>query len=238
LRSMSKGIIVAIDGPAGSGKSTSAKLVAQKLGFLYIDTGAMYRAITYLAIKNNILDDEKKITESARQSSIVLEFIDGETKVLLNGENVSKEIRSPEVNNLVSEVSKIKELRVVLVKKQREMGGQKDGVVMEGRDIATVVFPDADVKIFLTASINQRTERRAKEFQANGTEIPFDSIRQNLEKRDKIDSSRDASPLTKAPDAVEIDTSEITIENQVNLILEEVKKAADKKGIKINLNRF
>jgi len=226
---MSKGIIVAIDGPAGSGKSTSAKMVAKKLGYLYIDTGAMYRAITFLAIKNNILHDEEKIIELAKSSKIELEFVNDETKVVVNGKDIANSIRTVEVNNHVSDISKIKQLRVVLVQKQREMGKEKNGVVMEGRDITTVVFPDADVKIFLTASINQRAERRAKEFSANGLEVPYDNIRENLERRDHIDSSRDASPLTIAPDAMIIDTSEITIEEQVNLILNEVKKAASKK---------
>jgi len=228
---MSKGIIVAIDGPAGSGKSTSAKMVAKKLGYLYIDTGAMYRAITFLAIKNNILHDEKKIIELAKSSKIELEFVNDETRVIFNGKDITNSIRTVEVNNHVSDISKIKQLRVVLVQKQREMGKEKNGVVMEGRDITTVVFPDADVKIFLTASINQRAERRAKEFSANGLEVPYDNIKENLERRDHIDSSRDASPLTIAPDAMIIDTSEITIEEQVNLILNEVKKAASKKRI-------
>ena len=228
---MSKGIIVAIDGPAGSGKSTSAKMVAKKLGYLYIDTGAMYRAITFLAIKNNILHDEKKIIELAKSSKIELEFVNDETRVVVNGKDITNSIRTVEVNNHVSDISKIKQLRVVLVQKQREMGKEKNGVVMEGRDITTVVFPDADVKIFLTASINQRAERRAKEFSANGLDVPYDNIKENLERRDHIDSNRDASPLTIAPDAMIIDTSEITIEEQVNLILNEVKKAASKKRI-------
>jgi cytidylate kinase len=226
---MSKGIIVAIDGTAGSGKSTSAKMVAKKLGYLYIDTGAMYRAITFLAIKNNILHDEEKIIELANSSKIELEFVNDETKVVVNGKDITNSIRTVEVNNHVSDISKIKQLRVVLVQKQREMRKEKNGVVMEGRDITTVVFPDADIKIFLTASINQRAERRAKEFSANGLEVPYDNIKENLERRDHIDSSRDASPLTIAPDAMIIDTSEITIEEQVNLILNEVKKAASKK---------
>ena len=228
---MSKGIIVAIDGPAGSGKSTSAKMVAKKLGYLYIDTGAMYRAITFLAIKNNILHDEKKIIELAKSSKIELEFVNDETRVIFNGKDITNSIRTVEVNNHVSDISKIKQLRVVLVQKQRGMGKEKNGVVMEGRDITRVVFPDADVKIFLTASINQRAERRAKEFSANGLDVPYDNIKENLERRDHIDSSRDASPLTIAPDAMIIDTSEITIEEQVNLILNEVKKAASKKRI-------
>ena len=145
---MSKNLIVAIDGPAGSGKSTSAKLVASRLDYLYIDTGAMYRAITFLAIKNKILDDEKIIISLAEKSEIKLEFIDGETKVFVNDEDLTRSIRTVEVNRYVSDVSKIEEVRKIMVDKQREMGSKGDGVVMEGRDITTVVFPNADVKIF------------------------------------------------------------------------------------------
>lgn len=234
---MSKGLIIAIDGPAGSGKSTSARLVAQKLGYLYIDTGAMYRAMTYLAIKNNVLNNFEMLLQLAKNSNLNLQFINGKTEVELNGENITDEIRSLKVNEHVSEISKIKEIRKLMVKMQREMGRKAKGVVMEGRDIGTVVFPDADVKIFLTASIDARADRRAKEFIKNGTKVIIDDIKNNLQRRDKIDSSRDTSPLTKAPDAVEIDTTKVTIDEQVNLILDEVKKAADKKGIKINFTK-
>jgi cytidylate kinase len=196
----------------------------------------MYRAMTYLAIKNKILKDEEKIIKLAESSKIDLEFKGDETKVYVNGIDVTGDIRSIEVNNHVSDVSKIKGLRKVLVQKQRKMGHEKNGVVMEGRDITTVVFPDADVKIFLTASIDQRAERRAKEFQSNGMKVPIDNIKENLEKRDLIDSSRDDSPLTQAPDAIVIDTTQISIEDQVNLILAEVKNKALKKGFKLNLN--
>ncbi len=232
---MSNNLIIAIDGPAGSGKSTTAKLLAQKLGFLYIDTGAMYRAITYLALRNGIIGDDKKIIELAEKSDIKLDFSEGKTKIFVNGEELTDKIRSIEVNKNVSDVSKIKDLRKILVKKQREMGGKDNGVVMEGRDITTVVFPNADVKIYLTASIDERAKRRAKEFMERGTEVPLDEIKKNLEQRDQIDSSREASPLTKAEDAVEVDTSNITIEKQVDLILKEVKKAAKEKGIQLNI---
>jgi len=232
---MSKGLIIAIDGPAGSGKSTSAKLIAQKLGYIYIDTGAMYRAITYLALEFAAIHSESRIIELARSCKINLEYKDGEVIVLLNNRNVSKEIRSAEVNDHVSDVSKISEVRKLLVEKQREMGEKGSGVVMEGRDIGTVVFPDADVKIFLTASLDTRANRRAKEYNENGSEVLVDDIKSNLSNRDKIDSSRNNSPLTKAANAVEVDTTNITIAEQVNLILKETKKVANKKNIQLKI---
>lgn len=232
---MSKGLIIAIDGPAGSGKSTSAKLIAKKLGYVYIDTGAMYRAITYLALEYEAINDESRIIELARNCKIDLDYKDGEVIVRLNDRNVSKEIRSAEVNSHVSNVSKISEVRKVLVDKQREMGAKGKGVVMEGRDIGTVVFPNADLKIFLTASLDIRANRRTKEYNENGSKVLVDDIKNNLSNRDKIDSSRNDSPLTKASDAVEVDTTSVTIDEQVNLILEEAKKAAVKKNFQLEI---
>ncbi len=233
---MSKGLIIAIDGPAGSGKSTSAKLIAKKLGYVYIDTGAMYRAITYLALEKEAIKDETRIIELARNCKIDLNYEDGEVIVLLDGRNVSKEIRSAEVNSHVSDVSKISDVRKVLVEKQREMGAKGIGVVMEGRDIGTVVFPNADLKIFLTASLDIRANRRTKEYNENGSKVFVDDIKSNLSNRDKIDSSRNDSPLTKASDAVEVDTTNVTIDEQVDLILEEAKKVAVKKNIQLKIN--
>jgi len=232
---MSKGLIIAIDGPAGSGKSTSAKLIAKKLGYVYIDTGAMYRSITYLALENEAIKDESQIIELARNCKIDLDYADGEVIVRLNDNNISKEIRSTEVNSHVSDVSKISEVRKVLVVKQREMGIKGNGVVMEGRDIGTVVFPNADLKIFLTASLDIRANRRTKEYNDNGSKVLVDDVKSNLSNRDKIDSSRNDSPLTKASDAVEVDTTNVTIEEQVKLILKEAKKVADKKNIELKI---
>ncbi|MBE0538213.1 MAG: (d)CMP kinase [Ignavibacterium sp.] len=229
---MSKKLIIAIDGPAGSGKSTSAKLVAKRLNYLYIDTGAMYRAVTLFVLRNNLMGKTDEIIQLANKLDIVLNFIDGETNIKVNGEDVSKEIRSFEINSNVSEISTIEGVRKILVKKQQEMG-KNGGVVMEGRDITTVVFPNADAKIFITAGIDERAERRAKEFSEKGTLIPIDKVKENLKNRDFIDSHREASPLTKTPDSIEIDTSNTTIDEQVDLILNEVKKIAFKKGIKI-----
>jgi cytidylate kinase len=225
---MFRRFIVAIDGPAGSGKSTSAKLVAQRLNFLYIDTGAMYRAVTFLAIKNNILNDHEKITRLANSCEMKMEFIEGNTKIQVDGIDLTAEIRSPEVNSHVSEVSKVAGVRAALVKKQREMASKNIGVVMEGRDIGTVVFPDADIKIYLTASIDERSHRRAKEFAEQGKSIPVETVRDNLVQRDIIDSTREISPLSKAEDAIEVDTSNTTIEEQVEIILRHVNKKLKK----------
>jgi cytidylate kinase len=193
----------------------------------------MYRAITYLAIKNNIPDDEQAVVDLTEKTEILLDFRNGNTKVTVNSKDITEEIRTPEVNLKVSDISKIAGMRKILVQKQREMGKQR-GVVMEGRDISTVVFPDADVKIFMTASIDERAKRRAKEYSEKGKNIPLEEIKKNLVQRDMIDSGRDVSPLTMAPDAVEVNTSEVSIEEQVNIIMEEVRKAAVRKGIEIH----
>jgi cytidylate kinase len=221
---MSKKLIVAIDGPSGSGKSTTAKLLADQLGFLYIDTGAMYRAVTFLALEKKIIDDPAEIAELTKKADIRLNFIGGKTLVRINEVDVTEEIRSVEVNSKVSEISKIGAVRNALVKKQRELGNGSSGVVMEGRDIGTVVFPNADFKFFLNASIDERARRRAKEFMEKGKRVETDEIKKNLIHRDKIDSTRDISPLTKAPDAVEIDTTDLTIEEQVGKILSIIKE--------------
>jgi cytidylate kinase len=232
---MSKKLIVAIDGPAGSGKSTSAKLVAQKLGYVYIDTGAMYRAVTYMALKKNLLGNESAIGDLANSADIQLDYVNGETKVCVNGSDITEELRSIDVNRNVSEVSRIEEVRKALVRQQKALGNNDRGLVMEGRDITTIVFPDADVKIFLTASIEQRAKRRADEYKNKGISVSIDEIKRNIIERDKIDSTRKLSPLLKAPDAIEIDTSKVTIEEQVNLILKQVKIVAEKKSISVNI---
>ncbi len=228
-------MIVAIDGPAGAGKSTTAKIVANKLGFIYIDTGAMYRAITYFAIKNNLIENSDQLVRIIKEINIDLSFSDSLTKVFINGEDVTEFLRTKEVNDFVSDISKILEIRNELVEKQRRVA-QNNNVVMEGRDIGTVVFPNADLKFFLVASIEERTKRRAKEFLDKGENISIKQIEENLKQRDEIDSTRDLSPLTKAKDAIEIDTTKLTIDEQVNLIFKEIEKVALSKGIKININ--
>jgi CMP/dCMP kinase len=233
---MSKNIIIAIDGPAGSGKSTSAKLIAHKLGYLYIDTGAMYRAVTLMVLRDKIPPGNiDEITNLAENIDIKLEYVNGKTSVFVSGENITDEIRTRNVNSIVSEISIIEGVRTALVAKQRKMKDLNNGIVMEGRDIGTVVFPYADVKIFLTASIEQRAKRRVKEFEDKGIEVSLNEIKENILHRDDIDSNRSVSPLKKAPDAVEIDTSKVTIEEQVNLILDVVKKKAEIKGIEVSI---
>ncbi len=227
---MQKNFKIAIDGPAGSGKSTTAKLVAQKLGFTYLDTGAMYRAITYLSLKNNVINETGKIIELAKNSTLNLKFVNGKTEVLINSEDVTEHIRTFEVNSNVSDVSKIPEVRKILVEKQQIIGNNSN-IVAEGRDTGTVVFPDADVKIFLVAAINERGRRRLKEFQEKGENLSLEEIIQNLSNRDKIDSTREVSPLKKADDAYIVDTSNVTIDEQVEEILKIVNEVAKKKGI-------
>jgi cytidylate kinase len=232
---MPQKLIVAIDGPAGSGKSTTAILVAQKLGYLYIDTGAMYRAITFLAIKNNLYNEEE-ITKLAENTDLRLDFVNGKTKVFVDDNEITEDIRMPEINARVSEVSKIEAVRKILVRKQREMGSGNRGVVMEGRDIGTVVFPDADIKVFMTASLDERARRRKKEYIEKNIDISLDEVKKNLMNRDEIDSGRKVSPLTIAEGAVEVNTSEVSIDEQVNVILKEIKKVADTKGVSLTVN--
>ena len=230
---MSKKLIVVIDGPAGSGKSTSAKIIAKKLGYLYIDTGAMYRAITFVAINQNIMEDPEAIVKTAENSDIKLKYINGTTQVFVNGVDITEDIRTHELNDKVSTVSKIAGVRKALVKKQQMMKNEGEGIVMEGRDIGTVVFPDADVKIFLTAALDERASRRAKEYERKGKGVSVHKIKSNLSMRDAIDSTRDSNPLIKADDAIEVDSSKISIEEQVEIIFKHVKKAAIAKGIEL-----
>lgn len=229
---MSKKLIIAIDGPAGSGKSTTAKLLATKLKYLYLDTGAMYRAITYLALKQNITENETEVVDLLQKTEIELSYSEGISRVFANKVELTDEIRSQEVNGKVSDISKIKQVRQILVDKQRKIGSL-GGIVMEGRDIGTVVFPNADLKFFLTATIDERTKRRAKEMEENGKPVSEEIVKESLLNRDKIDSSREESPLLKAEDAIPVDTSFMTIDQQVNFIYEEVSKVGFSKGVEL-----
>jgi cytidylate kinase len=224
---MLKKIIIAIDGPAGSGKSTAAKNIAQKLGFIYLDTGAMYRAITFIALRNGIAEDISAIIDMARRINLKLRFENGITRVFVNDEEVTGQIRSSEVNAKVSDISKIPEVRAELVKIQKKLGSEGN-IVAEGRDVTTVVFPNADLKIFLTASIDVRTKRRLREFQEKNFQITFDEVKENLEKRDKIDSGREVSPLRKAEDAIEFDNSALTPQQDLDYLLEKIKDVFNK----------
>jgi cytidylate kinase len=216
-----KKIIIAIDGNSGCGKSSTAKVIAKELQYIYIDTGAMYRAVTYFFIKNRIdLQNEIDVAEALKQIDISFEYniSTGKNETYLNGKNVEYQIRQMDVSNLVSPVSEISAVRRKLVEQQRRMGKAK-GVVMDGRDIGTVVFPDAELKIFMTASLEVRAERRKLELMEKGAEVDIKEVMENLSNRDRIDSSREDSPLKKAEDAIEIDTSNLTFDEQVNKIL-------------------
>jgi len=223
--------VIAIDGPAGSGKSTTAKLLAQKLGFLYLDTGAMYRALTLKALRRHIdLDSESDLKILFENTSIDLLNRNGRLRVLLDGEDVSREIRSAEVSSNVSRVAAKKDIRERMVQLQREFA-EKGNVIAEGRDIGTVVFPNAKLKIFLVASIEERARRRVRETSGASGTAKLKEMAENLKKRDEADSLREHSPLVKADDAIEVDTTGLTIEQQVNLIAQlwDKKKSEDGK---------
>lgn len=217
-------LIIAIDGPAASGKSTTAKLVAEKLGYLFVDTGAMYRAMTLKVLKQNIdVNDAEQIGKLAEKTSIRLERHNGSLKVFLDGEDVTKEIRTRRVTNAVSAVSSIKKVREVMVREQRRMG-EDGGIVLEGRDIGTVVFPNADIKIFMIADPKERARRRQKELEQHGVKVSLEELVQEITVRDKKDSSREVSPLRKADDAIVLDTSNLTVKQQVEFIITKAKE--------------
>ena len=210
------GKVVAIDGPAGSGKGTVAKILAKECNLTYIDTGAMYRAIAYTCLQNNIdISEEEKIVELAKNSKI--EFIN--EKTYLNGIDISKEIRTMEVSRIVSPISSIVKLREILVDMQREMG-RKAGtdVIMEGRDITTVVFPDATYKFYLDASLEERANRRYKENIEKGMDVSKEEIKQNIIKRDYNDMHKEVGSLTRTEDSIYIDSTNLTIDEVVSKI--------------------
>ena len=203
--------IIAIDGPAGAGKSTIAKSLAQELAYLYIDTGAMYRAVAYQALQNGVdLADEAKLAQIAADVQIDMRLQDGENLIFLNGQNVTREIRLPEVSAAASPVSAVAQVREYMVPKQRELAA-KGRVVLDGRDIGTVVLPQADCKIYLTASLDERAERRYKELLAKGLPADLNEVRQDIEERDYRDMHRETSPLCQAEDAVYLDTTGLSI---------------------------
>ena len=223
-----KKITIAIDGYSSTGKSTVAKQLADYLGYIYVDTGAMYRAVTLYALKNGFIAKEEldKSGLIKKLDSINISFkrnkTTGKNEVYLNGENVEKEIRTLNVSKYVSPIATISEVRKKLVTQQQSMGKEK-GIVMDGRDIGTVVFPDAELKIFMTASTQTRAQRRYDELIKKGDQVNFDAILHNIKKRDFIDTTRDDSPLKKAGDAIEIDNSHLNLEDQFNIILQLAK---------------
>ena len=228
MKTMAKKVI-AIDGPAGSGKSTTAKLVAKKLGFLYLDTGAMYRAITLKALENGVdVNDEKKLEKLTRDSLISFENKDGESRIWLDGEDVSEGIREPRVNRNVSYVSMHKRVRKVLVEKQRQISEEND-LVAEGRDTTTVVFPHA-FKVYLDADIEERAKRRLLELQEKGIQTTLEEQVKEISRRDELDSRREASPLLRHKDAVVVDTTDLTIEQQVDRVVQFFKQSTEHSG--------
>lgn len=211
-------IIIAIDGSAGSGKTTTAKITADKLGYLYLDTGAMYRAVTLAALRAGTESDELATSELLKNIKIELKQSDSGQITLLNGEDVSKAIREPEVTKWVSPVSAMGSVRTEMVSLQRQIG-KSGAIVIDGRDIGTTVFPDAELKIFLVASVEERANRRLKEYKAAGKEFSALEIKEQIIARDKYDSSRLISPLRKAGDAIELDTTDMTIKEQCDFII-------------------
>lgn len=220
-----KKIIIAIDGFSSTGKSTVAKELARALEYVYVDTGAMYRAVTLFALKNGWIEDDKIHTENLIENldKITLQFIYNSEKgfgeMHLNQQNVEEEIRSMRVSKYVSKIAKISEVRKLLVRQQADMGKEK-GVVMDGRDIGTVVFPQAELKLFMTASPEIRAQRRFDELRAKGDDITYEEVLENVKMRDQIDTEREESPLRKADDAVEIDNSKLSREEQFEKIMQ------------------
>ena len=213
-------IIVAIDGPAGSGKSTIAKIIAKKFNFTYIDTGAMYRMITLYLLENNIdFDDLKEIEKVLNTVNLDMQG----DKFYLNNVDVTTKIREKRINENVSKVASIKIVRSNLVDLQRKVSNNKN-VILDGRDVGTVIFPNAQVKIFLIASPEERARRRYNEFLEKKTEITYDEVLKSLKERDYIDSTRKESPLKKGDDAIELDTTNLTIEDVINFIAKEIEK--------------
>ncbi|HHX94217.1 MAG TPA: (d)CMP kinase [Clostridia bacterium] len=211
---------IAIDGPAGAGKSTVAKKLSQDLGYLYIDTGAMYRAVAYYALKEGIdLKSEKALADLVRNLDISLAYDqENQLKVYCNGTDITDKLRTQIVSQNVSIVARVPAVRLRLVENQRKMAA-KGGVVMDGRDIGSFVLPDAQLKLFITASLEQRTIRRMKELQAQGYRIDFEELKQEIKQRDTIDALRKMAPLKKAQDAITVDTTNLTVDETVQHIL-------------------
>lgn len=224
-----KKITIAIDGFSSTGKSTLAKQLAKELGYVYVDTGAMYRAVAYFAMQHNLVSETHldKAGLIAELPNINLRFQFNATlgfaEMYLNNENIETQIRTIEVSRMVSKVAEISEVRAKLVEQQQAMGKDK-GIVMDGRDIGTVVFPEAELKLFMTASSKTRAQRRFDELVEKGQHVTFEDVLQNVEERDYIDTHRDDSPLVKADDAIEIDNSSLSKKEQFEIVLQLVKE--------------
>lgn len=214
---------VAIDGPAGAGKSTIAKAAAKELGFIYVDTGALYRAIAYNAVTKGVIDDTQKIIDMLTDTNVELKYVDGVQAVYLNGDDVSAYIRTPEISMGASKVSAIPQVREFLLNLQRDIA-QKNNVIMDGRDIATVVLPNADVKIFLFASPECRAQRRYKELIEKGEDVTLEDVLADVNQRDYQDSHRELAPLKPSEDSVMADTSKLNLEESIQLVIDIIKE--------------
>jgi cytidylate kinase len=217
-----QGFVVTIDGPAASGKSTTARLVALELGWLYLDTGAMYRALTVKVLRGKVsLDDTEKIGRMAEKTEVELVPSDDGVRVFLDGEDVTADIRQPNVDRAVGPVCEIARVRQVMVSLQRKMG-EGGNIVAEGRDMGTVVFPDADLKFFMKASLEERAERRQRDMIRQGIDVSKERLMEEIERRDQRDSSRQNSPLIKAEDAFLIDTTRMDVKGQVAFVIDRI----------------
>ena len=212
-------VTIAIDGPAGSGKSTVARRVAEKLGLLYLDSGAMYRAVTLLALQEGLAADSPKLMD--RVEACHIEFTDNGRTILLDTEDVSTQIRTPAVNRLVADVAKIPEIRREIVKHQQRIGAE-GSIIAEGRDLTTIVFPNADFKFYLDASVTERAKRRLAELQAQNEDATLAAVEAEIRERDEKDTTREHSPLRTAPDAIVVDTTDKTIEEVVDFLITRV----------------
>jgi CMP/dCMP kinase len=217
-------LVIAIDGPAASGKSTTARLVAERLGYLHVDTGAMYRAVALKVLHQGLGVEQKEDIEALMPATrVALTLKDGSLRVYLDGDDVTDAIRTPDVSKAVSPVSSYPGVRRAMVREQRLLGAE-GGIVMDGRDIGTVVFPGADLKFFMVAGIEARARRRQQELAATGTVLPLDTVLEDIRERDARDAGRAEAPLRRADDAIDIDTSALTIEEQVRFVLDTVSR--------------
>ena len=226
-----RNVIVTIDGPAGSGKSTTARGVAEELGFVYLDTGAMYRAVALGFLRANTRPSSEGAQEVLPSIEVDVKYQDDAMHVFLNGEDVTGRIRTPEVGAVVSDISILRAVRERMVREQRRIGFDKEethgGVVLDGRDTGTVVFPDAPVKIFMEADLDERARRRQKEYAEEGEEVTFEEVRQEIAQRDRKDRNREIAPLRRADDAIPLDSTNRTIENQIAFVVDRVKESQE-----------